>query len=79
MKYYMTAVKHIKKDDTESRECFSMTDLISAKATALSKMAAAMNDANCDYAFAVIMNNLGQNLMQPISFVRPEEESEEEE
>jgi len=76
MKYYLTFVKHI-KDGTEARECLGITDIITAKATAYNKMGSAMNDPNCDYAFATVCNPLGQNLIQPISFERPIEPTEE--
>lgn len=70
MKYYMVFVKHI-NDGTEARECFGMTDVISAKATMYTKIGSAMNDPNCDYAFGIVLNPMGQAVVPAVSFERP--------
>jgi len=70
MKYYMVFVKHI-SDGTEARECFGMTDVISAKATMYKKAGSAMEDPNCDYAFGIVLNPLGQAVVPAVSFQRP--------
>lgn len=75
MRYYLTFVKRI-NDNTEARECLGIDDLITAKATAYNKMGSAMNDPNCAYAFAIVSNKLGQNMIQPIAFERPVEVEE---
>ena len=76
MKYYLTAVKHI-KDGAEARECLGIEDILAARATMYSKQASAMNDPNCDYAFAAVKNHLGQDVVPAIAFERPHETPDE--
>lgn len=66
---YITFVKGI-VDGTEAREVIKAEDIISAKAIMHKRIGGAMDDKNCAFAFATVMNSRGQ-LLCGDSFERP--------